>query len=236
MVNNELKTADDVKEYVDCIFNKILEAQDTDSIKKIIDEDPVLIKNKMNVDKYPRINFDINKDEIDLLINQNVIDNEGNIIPNFQNIIKNSDAITKLFYVALWKNGDLTKIKHIIQGIRDKEESISKEDGLVFYHFGKYLKNKNLPIIDQHVLRAFAIYKTENTDSKKINKLRKLSTVNKSHKKIISDYKKWSVKEVQINLKNIPDYLYYIDKTLFALGKAIKIKDTKDQNSSLSQV
>ena len=73
----------------------------------------------------------------------------------------------KLLYSIIWKNGDLLKVKHIIQGILESEienvdnndkEFVEKQDSLVFYQFGKYLtKKNNEPIIDQHVVRAFAV-------------------------------------------------------------------------------
>jgi hypothetical protein len=52
-----------------------------------------------------------------------------------------------------WKNNDLKKLKHIIEGIKDENEY--KKTGIVFYQFGKHLRNIGEPIIDQHVLRAF---------------------------------------------------------------------------------
>jgi len=55
-------------------------------------------------------------------------------------------------------------LKHIISGIKNTSEvGYKKNDGLVFYQFGKYLtKKNNEPIFDQHNFRAYAIYKERN--------------------------------------------------------------------------
>src|SRR5690606_32497026 len=104
--------------------------------------------------------------------------------------VSSADPLAKLLYSVLWKNGDLLKVKHIIEGIVS-EEIDDKENGLVFYQFGKYLaKMPGEPIIDQHVLRAFGAYKA-NGDKEKLKRLKRLSLITIKEKKLIYEYKSW---------------------------------------------
>ncbi|MBK9490049.1 MAG: hypothetical protein IPO07_15690 [Haliscomenobacter sp.] len=151
-------------------------------------------KNRMNIiETYPKIEFDIKPDEIQGLIDNHFIDKELNLKTDITSKLK--DSLTKLLYAMVWKNGDLKKIKHIIKGIQNaKEDSDDQNDALVFYQFGKYLtKASGQPIIDQHVIRAFAVYRTK--EDNEISSLRKLSTSKKADKSLIDEYKKWLCSE-----------------------------------------
>lgn len=155
--------------------------------------------------KYPMIDFDIDFKENDITILK-IIQEE-----NFQNNLKT--PLEKLFYAILWKQGDLTKIKHIIKGMKgDKVES-----ALIFHQFGKFLSNKNEPIIDQHVLRAFTFF------DKEFEKYRNISEVTVVHQDLIQSYKNWILKTFEIKEnKDNKVQLYKVDRILFLLGKFIK--------------
>jgi hypothetical protein len=146
-------------------------------------------------------------------------------------------------YSLIWKNGDLLKIKHIISGILgeviidnnhteievEENNKTDENSPLVFNQFGKYLNDKVEPIIDQHVIRAFAVYKAKyNVDSEinEVNENRQISTLKyKLHNQLVNEYKEWLISnEITSELKNIDGYKYYIDKLLFAAGKSIKPK------------
>ena len=101
----------------------------------------------------------------------------------------------------------------------------NKEDALVFYQFGKYLtKVPGEPIIDQHILRAFAIYTS--TDMLNIKNFRKMKSVGKKQISLIIAYKAWlTSNEITEDLKKEADYSYHIDKLLFAAGKTVKSID-----------
>ena len=177
----------------------------------------------MKVDEYPKIEFKITGEEIKTLLEQNFIDKNLNFSSTITS--KLTDPLTKLLYAIAWKNGDLKKIKHIIKGVTDSENKDSEQDdALVFYQFGKYLtKISGQPIIDQHVIRAFAVY--NETDNSQIKDLRKIETLNKKHKVIINEYKKWLTSDnLTTELRSEIDYSYHIDKLLFATGKTIKSK------------
>lgn len=213
-----------IKEFVNIVFDDICKSISITALEKILENNKVEKKYWIKVVDYPKLEFKITLEEIQKLENESfIIDN----VFDHNNIGKNDNTIAKLLYAMAWKNGDLKKIKHIIQGIKEVDEHISiKNDGLVFYQFGKYLtKKQGQPIIDQHVLRAFKVFRTDLTDNDEISKSRKLETIDKNHIELIDDYKDWlKSNEISSKLKNKTDYAYHIDKILFAVGKKIKLK------------
>ncbi len=176
-----------------------------------------------NETTYPKIEFSISKEEIETLRRDKILGEDNYFSKDISSKIK--DPLTKILFATVWKNGDLQKIKHIIQGIVDQgSEKNDQESALVFYQFGKHLtKQLGEPIVDQHVIRAFAVYKP--LDNEDRYKLLKLATLNKNHVKYINRYKEWLISdEINSELKTDPNYCYEIDKVLFALGKAIKFQ------------
>lgn len=166
---------------------------------------------------YPPLKFKITKEEINNL-KENGLITADNVLTD----ISNTDPLTKLLYSVLWKNGDLKKVKHIIEGIISGQAN-EKESGLVFYQFGKYLsKNLGEPIIDQHVLRAFGVYHA-NGDREKIERLKRLSVITRKEKELIDRYKLWLRTDLTKELRNNDNYSYHVDKILFAVGKSIKV-------------
>lgn len=163
--NNAMKdliTKEQAKEFTTGIFQQIENANTIEVLTGILNNKE-FGKNKLNIEKYPRIEFNIQPDEVRMLLTNGKIDQK-----------KISDPLTKLLYAMAWKQGDLNKIKHIINGILHTEDNTkSQENALVFYQFGKHLtKSNGEPIIDQHVLRAFSVYKSENErikDRKRLN-------------------------------------------------------------------
>jgi hypothetical protein len=203
------------------IFDKIQNAESIWDLEILEFNSAIPQKNRMNVDDYPKIGFRISPQEIQDLIESGMIDGEL----NFTNDISTKiiDPLTKVLYATAWKNGDLKKIKNIIKGVLDGEnENLEQEKAIVFHQFGKYLtKSKGQPIIDQHVIRAYAVYRS--TNLQEVQKWRKMDAINKKHKGIIEGYKEWLLSDNLNNeLRKEVDYTYYIDKLLFATGKTIK--------------
>ena len=222
---------EDTKLFIDEVFSEIKKSKTIVDIERIYIKTNIPAKNMMKDNLYPKINYSISKNEISELQKNNILNNNL----TFTNYLSNEqdNSVIKLLYSIIWKNGDLLKVKHIIQGIleseienedNDDKEFVEKQDSLVFYQFGKYLtKKNNEPIIDQHVVRAFAVSR----NGRKINLDRKISTPLKGadHIDLISQYKEWLISdELTKELKQIPEYSYYIDKLLFAAGKSIKLK------------
>jgi hypothetical protein len=203
------------------IFDLIKKAKTISEIECIPDTMEIPAKNRMRIDGYPKIEFSINQKEVQSLIDSKILDDNLNFTTDITSNLK--DPLAKLLYATAWKNGDLKKVKHIIKGIVDSvTENSDQDEALVFYQFGKYLtKAPGQPIIDQHVIRAFAIHKM--TDLEQVTTLRQMEIIGKRHKSIIKQYKDWLTSdELTSELKNINDYTYYIDKLLYATGKTIK--------------
>jgi len=210
--------------FIKKVFKSIERSKSIDDLNNILNFPEIPKKNIIKTDSYPKIEFSITENEIQQLIDNGFLDDELNFHKDITKKIENS--LTKLFYATAWKNGDLKKMRHIIRGIMDAEKDKDEQDNaLVFYQFGKYLtKTKGQPIIDQHVIRAFALYKEKEIDFN-IEQIRKIESLEKKHKSIIKAFKKWLTSEnLTKELMKIKDYTYYIDKVLFAVGKTIKLK------------
>lgn len=223
-------TDQQAKKFTNDIFELIRKAKTVSDLEEIQDKMNIPVKNRMNVDGYPKIEFSINQKDVQTLIDNKIIDNSLNFTTDITFNLK--DPLAKILYATAWKNGDLKKVKHIIKGIMDSENEISDQnEALVFYQFGKYLtKVQGQPIIDQHVIRAFAIFCS--SDIKGIETLRKLEVLDKTHKKIINEYKLWLTSDnLEQELRNEDDYTYYIDKLLFATGKTIKFHKQRQKTN-----
>ena len=217
------------------VFDVINNANKIEDISELLITESELSKNKINISKYPKIEFDLTQDDINSLkmLNYLSLDNKFKISKEELN---EQSIITKLLYSIIWKNGDLGKEKHIIDGLLNIDKT--DEKGLVFYNFGKYLGDKKEPIIDQHTLRSYGIYLCINNEIKNIIEriperrknfkkmdityYRKLSITSKKELPLIEDYKNWIKKN---KLYKNKDFVYTLDLILFALGKAIKSKD-----------
>lgn len=199
------------------IFAKIKEAKSIEDIKNIRK-----IDSEFNFKKYPPIKFTISKEDIDKLISQGIINgnsvngNGGELITEEGKLTeKINDPLTKLLYAMVWKQGDLIKFKHIINGIRFTEEDITQENAEIFFQFGKSLANpQKEPIVDKNILEAYkAFYEASENTNKPLSK-KKIE--------IISSYKDWLKDNLTQELKQDSEHLYYIDKLLFVIGKKIK--------------
>ncbi|MCC6274372.1 MAG: hypothetical protein IT569_00805, partial [Leptospiraceae bacterium] len=106
-------------ELVNETFKKLIESKTINDVNEIINRSDILKKNQMSKEKYPKIDFKITSDEIKKL-KENAIITNGLIS---KSIVDSDPPLTKLFYAVLWKNGDLDKLKHIIEGIAVPEDS-----------------------------------------------------------------------------------------------------------------
>jgi hypothetical protein len=213
-------TDQETTQFITEVFDLIEKSMTILDLQAIPDKLNIKSKNRMKTDGYPKIVFNITPNEIKALIDNKILDNELNFSPDITS--KLQDPLSKLLYATAWKNGDLGKIRHIAKGILDTESvTEEQENALVFYQFGKYLtKVTGQPIIDQHVIRAFAIYSS--IDSDRISALRKLEILDKSHLSLIREYKMWLTSEkLTKELRNENDYTYYIDNYFSPLGKRL---------------
>ncbi len=204
----------DLKKY----FKNIEKINSYSDLENLYNDLKLEIKNDkyfLNEKKYPKIGFTITKAEIENLGGTNFsLSNEIEVSTH--------NPLEKLLLSILWKNGDFGKESHIIEGILDKGDLENKNSGLVFYQFGKKLRDpKNEPIIDQHIMRAYLL--NFNPNNIEIETIRRKKELSKKDAKDISSYIKWANFQANRVKNKKEEVLYLIDKILFALGKYIKI-------------
>lgn len=202
-------TDGDVIILVNNIFGKIHDARTISELESIHREHPS--KFKYDENKYPPLKFEFSEEEIKSIKN---IFEDGNI--NLQQFLKY--PIAKLLYALIWKQGDLAKLKPIVEGMIEEQEMQNKE-AAIFRQFGKHLVNRAEPIVDQHVLRAYAIFKNQG-DILKVSSFRKQE---KFDLDMIDSYKTWFEKNKLLEEGSGT----YLDHVLFGLGKTIKTSKVK---------
>jgi len=176
-----------------------------------------LIPNKYSFDeqKYPRLGFTLSYDDLVPFLKEN------NTIATafyFEQATQDN-PFAKLLYATLWKNGDIIKIKHIVNGIQDisRQNGIrqgSANNGWVFYQFGRHLADPKEPIVDQHTIRAYKIL-TQDINFENVYKATYVSRDN------LIAYCKW-IKLIKFSNSEKTECQHLLDKILFTLGKAAK--------------
>jgi hypothetical protein len=206
----------DAKLLVKKVFDRIKSAKSVSDFDNIVDDDPILQKNKFNSSKYPNLKINISTNDITKLKELNILSDENKILPLTDSL--DLSPLEKLLYSVLWKNGDLGKEKHIVEGVlaSEDDDNSSKERGLVFYQYGKHLAKREEPIVDQHTIRAFLLFKNIESEDSEITKIRKKDTLKNDE---LLNFRIW-IKSSEIG--GI-DNQFHIDKVLFSLGKAVKI-------------
>jgi len=180
--------------------------------------DQIHKKFHFNEDKYPDIPFTLTREEIAQLHTAKILTPENEI--SEQNL-PDLTPFEKLLYALAWKNGDLKKIKHIVKGVLSEQEDETSE-AIVFWQFGRFLTgNAAEPIIDQHVLRAFGVYRYRDNETKR-NEYQMMGLITADELPLIKEYKDWLNKKVSPELRKQPNYKREVDKILFALGKYLK--------------
>lgn len=211
------------------VFEQLEKIKDDESLatrQKLIEAafSGLLEKNYPNGNKFPRIAFNITKDDLEEI---------SESIENFsftKDLAKGKGLSTleKIMYAVLWKNGDLGKESHIIRGILEKDDPESK--AFVFYYFGKHLNSKTSPIIDQHVLRAFMMRSKADIES-----FRALRAKSIFKKEVASDYMGWHKTLCSGFKGDLNNFVYEVDRILFAVGRLLKVtngrKSIKTKNT-----
>ena len=193
------------------LLDSIRESQTTDNLRSLLNT-PELANYKMSQNKYPRLKISITKEQVESLIETGIIGETGEI--NYD-AISSQSALSQLLYSFLWKQGDIQKLKHIVNGFRN-EEPIS-DSGIVLHYFGKHLADNRNPIIDQHVIRAYAF----SFGLEEVNK----ETLSKKDKSNISAYIHWFKNELPLVIRESRENRYLVDQIMYALGKKIKAEE-----------
>jgi hypothetical protein len=204
--------------HIFCLIEKAESIHELEDIQKHIPEE---IKKNFPNEKYPRLKFALSTEEINQLKSKKILNADGSISHNCAIDMLNS-PLEKLLYSVLWKNGHLGKEKHIADGIlENRDHQFTEKKGLVFYYFGKHLKNKENPIIDQHVIRAFLFYEAIKNGEKNLNKILTKRTLDAKDEENCSKYIEWQNRH-SLKKSDPVDFTYHLDRLLFAVGKALK--------------
>jgi hypothetical protein len=196
-----------------------------DAVEKILKQYPKINEVKPDTKQYPRIQFNLSDSDVQEIIDAGYLDAEFRLTDKICQKNNKSTPLEKLLYSVLWKQGDLNKERHVVAGIKGGEIS---NEGIVFNYFGRHLKNKFEPIIDQHVIRAFRMKPIELGDNAvRSIRVKDFSTsrneVEAKHK-LIKDYLDWHKKlRDTYPEKDRHDFTYHLDLLLFGLGKYIKL-------------
>ena len=176
-------------------------------------------KNIFNSIKYPKLEIAFSKEDVEKLKGITNISGELN-----EAVRSSNDIYLKLLYSIAWKQGNLTKLDSIIHGITDNSDK--SKTGSTFKAFGKHLRDRSNPIIDQHVMRAYLAIQALKDPKQNLLAIRQLKDnfIDKKHKEI-ENYKTWlnNLYQSEIHEGNM-DFFYYADQILFTLGKTIKLK------------
>ena len=215
----------EAKSLVADVFCKIRSAKSVNDFDEIVDTNPILKKNKFDPSKYPDLEMNISTNDIANLKDSAILSDDNKMLP-LEGSLKLS-PLEKLLYSVLWKNGDLGKEKHIVDGVlaaENEKDDSSKDSGLVFYQYGKHLANREEPIVDQHTIRAFLLFKNMDSLDSEITKIRKKSTLKSGE---LSAFRSW----IQSSEIGGVDVQFHIDKVLFSLGKSIKITKRNEKST-----
>lgn len=205
-----------VQQEIQDVFRKIEQAKNVALLKAILKDSSLV--NQYPLEKYPRLPLYITNEDLEKLKTKSFLIGDSLAETISERI---EDPLAKILYALAWKNGDLQKIKHIVNGISNTSNEIyAATDAIVFKQFGLHLANKQEePIIDQHILRAFALY--QNTNLSLETKIRK-QTIFKNWS-LVEAYKLW-LNKLPIEVRKHPDGFYLIDQLLFSLRKYVKLK------------
>ncbi|HCT31026.1 MAG TPA: hypothetical protein DIW31_09905 [Bacteroidales bacterium] len=174
-------------------------------------------KYHMSPIKYPALKFELSAEELNTINVTSEAAQREDFSSRLQNQLKT--PLEKLFYSVLWKQGDLSKLTHILQGIENLNVEPTKKAGIVFRTFGEYLRDKSIPILDQHCMRAYGVYQARNdSEVRKFLKLEVLLDTEET-RKLVLDYHKFFRKAVEGKEANFP---FYFDRLLVTLGRYIK--------------
>jgi len=206
----------------DLIKAQFQELEKLDSIEKLdsyIENNDIEINIDAFYTKYPVVDFRLSEAEISELKSKKIINADHTLdLQNFPN-----DPLAKLLAAVMWKNGDIYKIQHLVDGITGMEGDRTKYS-LILKQYGASLASEQEPIVDQHVLRAFEIYRLKDVSFMKVEKIRRKSVYKSKDRPLMDDYKVW-LKKVILKVPDSDKLVFKekLDKILFLLGKHVKI-------------
>lgn len=220
--------AEKKKEWILTLLSKLKEQKSADDIRHQVlsqSEYEGLKEFMPGSLRYPRLRFKLSSDESGFLKDQ-AIDNHSLLLDAClaSGRTKSGVELTpleKLLYAFLWKRGELAKFQLFLQGLTNSP--IRSQDRIVLFEFAKYLTGVNDYILDQHTLRCFALAIAE--DQASIEKALKLETITGNKlESCVQSYKNFfdELKRSLGENQGKEDFLYEVDRVLFAAGKCLK--------------
>jgi hypothetical protein len=205
-------------EYIKSKFLELENITDLEKLNQYIVDDDLESKISSFYEKHPNFDFNLTREDIDQLKKSGIINEDHKLDPEKFS----KDPLTKLLAAVLWKNGDIHKVQHLIDGITGREGDRTAYS-LVFKQYGASLADHQQPIVDQHVLRAFELFKLQEFSEAAVSKLRKKELYKSADKKVLDSYRSW----FQNMIKRVPpleqtEFRGKLDKVLFLLGKKVK--------------
>lgn len=166
--------------------------------------------------KYPRLAFKILPTEISKLRTDGAITGDHKISLEHEHF----STLEKLLIAVLWKNGQITRVQSVLDGIVGTKTS-DTEYGVIFRQFGRSLADHTEPIVDQHVLRAFCAYGDVSL-IKGRKKIPRGAAMKVSDQELIDAYRAWAKTIVQsVSSEESSEFMYKLDKALFAMGQML---------------
>ena len=224
------------QEWVGCLLSLIEKAGTIAELKEIWDHD-IFKGLSAHAPKYPRLTIRLSQNEFQEL--EELALNGLHLDKSLAGGRKQDDTLLtpleKLLFAFIWKQGDLPKLRLLVAGM--KEKPIKKTERIVLYEFGKYLLNMNSFILDQHTLRCIAVGAAKGDAliqaALKINEI-----TERRSKKYIDAYKIFfsllEQKFIEDTLEK-KNFLYEVDRLLFAAGSLIKVTPSEARKRLVSQ-
>lgn len=191
------------------------------------------IRRKMQGPNYPRVSFRITEDDLAHLRELGIISSNGKdyrfsarLATGYKGETESLSPLEKVLYAICWKNGDLGKERHILQGVLGDTQAFA--DGPVFFEFGQYLAGRNVFILDQHTVRAVILGTNPNNDIvEQVRELAQIKARDSSHSLWVLNYKKF-FEHLLINSRRDDDFFYLCDRILFGVGSLLKVTKKRD--------
>jgi hypothetical protein len=208
----------EVYQYIKNLFNELEHRYSIEELDSLMDSMGIRKQVEDFYIKYPSFDFFLTISDIQSLKSLGVI-NENNKLDATK---FPSDPLSKLLASVLWKNGDINKVQHIIDGVMGSLEDRS-EYSLIFKQYGASLASEDEPIVDQHVLRAFELYSLNVYSESSVEKSQKKSLFKTIDRPLLDRYRTWFKKIMSsVPVSERKFYKDKLDKIIFISGKAVK--------------
>jgi hypothetical protein len=119
----------EAKKMIDKVFDDIMKVESISNLLCIIKQYPLMNNNQVDAEKYPFLELTLTPSEISSLKKKGILDEKQGVLTKALAVKVNKlTPLEKLLYSIIWKNGDLGKERHIVDGI----ESVTKKKWIGF--------------------------------------------------------------------------------------------------------